>query len=193
MKHPKDHLAILEFKSPEKWEQWLAKNFTMETGIWIRFYKKNSGIKSVNYAEALDLALCYGWIDGLVNKLDEQSYIQRFTPRRPRSTWSKRNVAHVARLTAERKMKESGLKEVEKAKADGRWNAAYNSQAEMVMPADLEKALSRNKKAREFFECLNKTNKYAISWRLETARKPETREKRLKTIIAMLEKREKFH
>jgi uncharacterized protein YdeI (YjbR/CyaY-like superfamily) len=193
VKHLKDNLPILEFKTSAKWEQWLARNYSLQPGIWIRLYKKNSGVKSINYPEALDVALCYGWIDGLINKLDELSYIQRFTPRRPRSLWSKRNIQHVQRLIEEGRMKENGLQEVEKAKADGRWEAAYHSQANMQIPDDLLKALSHNKKAREFFENLNKTNKYSITWRLETARKPETRKKRLKTIMEMLKKGEKFH
>ena len=156
-------------------------------------FKKNSGIKSIVYAEALDVALCYGWIDGLVNKYDEVSYIQKFTPRRAKSMWSIRNQEHVARLAKEGKMKPSGLMEVERAKADGRWDKAYNSPSNMEVPKDFIQLLSQHPKAFLFFESLNKTNRYTIGYRLQTAKTSETREKRLKEILAMLEKEQKFH
>ena len=159
----------------------------------MRFYKKNSGIETINYYEALDVALCYGWIDGQVKKYDENSYLQKFTPRRPKSMWSKRNKEHVARLEKEDRMKPSGLKEVEKAKGDGRWEKAYDSPNQMVVPDDFIEKLSKNKKAFAFFESLNKTNKYAIGWRLQTANNTEIREKRMKEILLMMDKEIKFH
>ncbi len=186
-------VEIISFSSPKEWERWLSKNFTREAGIWLRFYKKDSGKKTVIYAEALDVALCYGWIDGLLNKYDAKSYIQKFTPRRTKSLWSKRNTEHIARLTKEGKMKPSGLKAVEAAKADGRWKNAYDSQSTMKLPKELSRELSKYKKAKSFFESLSKSNKYAIAWRLQTAKKPETREKRMSLILAMLKKGKKFH
>lgn len=189
----KDNKPIHYFKSQKEFEKWLGKNYNKEEAIWLRFYKKNSGVKSINYAEALDVALCYGWIDGLVNKFDNDSYLQRFTPRRPKSLWSKKNIANVERLIATGRMKSPGLQEIEKAKADGRWEAAYDSPANMEIPDDLKKFLDKNKKIKTFFESLNKTNRYAIVWRLQTAKKPETRKKRMKIIIEMLKKEEKFH
>ena len=141
----------------------------------------------------MDEALCYGWIDGQANKFDDESWIQKFTPRRAGSIWSKRNIANVERLMKLEKMKPAGLDEVAKAKADGRWARAYDSPKEMQIPDDFMKALSKNKKAKAFFDTLNKTNKYAIGWRLQTAKKPETKEKRIKAIVEMLSKEQKFH
>ena len=162
-------------------------------GIWLRFYKKGSGIVSLNYAAALDEALCFGWIDGQSKSLDENSYLQKFTPRRARSIWSKRNIEHVARLIEEGKMNPSGLKEAEAAKTDGRWQKAYDSPANMEIPEDFLRELSKDKKAFAFYKTLNKANTYAIVWRLQTAKKPDTREKRMKAILEMLSRGEKFH
>jgi len=186
-------LEVIPFRTPVEWEQWLGHNHVVSKGIWLRFYKKGTGISSVYYAEALDVALCYGWIDGQLKKYDEQSYIQRFTPRRPRSLWSKRNIEHIARLTYEGRMKPAGLKEAEAAKADGRWEVAYDSQAAMSLPDDFHKELRKDKKALAFYESLNKANQYAIAWRLQTAKRPETREKRKLEILEMLAREEKFH
>ena len=186
-------LEVIPFRTPVEWEQWLGHNHVVSKGIWLRFYKKGTGISSVYYAEALDVALCYGWIDGQLKKYDEQSYIQRFTPRRPRSLWSKRNIEHIARLTNEGRMKPAGLKEAEAAKADGRWEVAYDSQAAMSLPDDFHKELRKDKKALAFYESLNKANQYAIALRLQTAKRPETLEKRKKEILEMLARGEKFH
>ena len=187
-----DH-PILSFKTPKAFEKWLEQNSDKFNGIWLRFFKKDTGEKSINYKEALDEALCYGWIDGQLNKFDEKSYIQKFTPRRPKSTWSKKNTEHIERLTALGKMKPAGLAEVEKAKADGRWEKAYDSLSQMQIPDDFMKLLSKNKKAQAFFDSLNKTNRYAIAWRLQTAKKSETREKWMIRILEMLSKNQKFH
>jgi uncharacterized protein YdeI (YjbR/CyaY-like superfamily) len=186
-------LQILSFNSSVEFENWLELNIINTKGIWVRFFKKNSGIPTITYAEALDVALCYGWIDGQVKKYDENSYLQKFTPRRPKSMWSKRNVGHISRLEKEERMKPSGLIEVEKAKKEGRWERAYDSPGQMVVPADFIELLSKNKKVFDFFESLNKTNKYSIGWRLQTAKTPEIREKRIKEIINMMDKGEKFH
>ena len=193
MKSEKDNLPILTFKTAKEWDKWMAKNYASSKGIWLRFYKKASGIPSLTYPEAVEVSLCYGWIDGQANKYDENSYLQRFTPRRPKSIWAKKNIERVTRLIASGKMKPSGLKEIEAAKADGRWEMAYDSPATMEIPNDFLKELSKNPKAKTFFGTLNKTNTYAIAWRLQTAKKPETRQKRMKAIIDMLSKKQKFH
>jgi uncharacterized protein YdeI (YjbR/CyaY-like superfamily) len=184
---------IIPFASPAAWEQWLDENHATVNGVWIQFYKKGSGIASITYAEALDVALCYGWIDAQLKSIDELSYKQHFTPRRPKSIWSKRNIEHIARLTNEGRMKPAGLKEAETAKADGRWDQAYDSPGNMNLPDDFLAELSKNKEAFAFYESLNKANKYAIAWRIQTAKRPETRDKRMKDILEMLAREEKFH
>ena len=190
---PKSELQIISFVSQNRFESWLEENNSLNEGIWVRFYKKDSLIISLNYREALDVALCYGWIDGQVKKYDDLSYIQKFTPRRSKSMWSKRNKDHVSRLENENRMKPSGIREVEKAKNDCRWDKAYDSPGKMIVPDDFILELSKNKKALEFFESLNKTNKYTIGWRLQTAKNAEARGKRMKEILSMMEKGEKFH
>lgn len=184
---------IISFKTADAFEKWLAKHHHTVDGILLRFFKKETGIQSITYKEAVDEALCYGWIDGRANKYDEESWIQKFTPRRPKSIWSKRNIENIERLTLLGKMKPAGLEEVAKAKADGRWAKAYDAPKDMQLPDDFMAALSKNKKAKAFFETLNKTNRYAIGWRLQTAKKPETKEKRIKSIIEMLSNEQKFH
>jgi uncharacterized protein YdeI (YjbR/CyaY-like superfamily) len=190
---PTTDLPIISFESPAQWEAWLAENHAQSTGIWLRIFKKDSGMPSINYAEALDEALCYGWIDGQKNKYDEQSWLQRFTPRRAKSMWSKINVGHVERLIKAEKMKAAGLKEIEAAKQGGRWQQAYDSHKNMTVPEDLLERLEKAPAAKAFFETLNKTNLYSIAFRLQTAKKAETREKRLNAILEMLSKGEKFH
>jgi len=184
---------VLFFETSGDFRKWLENNYEDQTGIWLRIFKKDSGVQSINYALALDEALCHGWIDGQVKKFDEQSYIQKFTPRRLRSMWSKRNIENVKRLEKDGRMRPSGLKEVEKAKADGRWENSYDSPANMTIPADFLAELSKDKKAAEFFNKLSKTNKFAIAWRLQTARKPETRANRMKAILEMLSEGKSFH
>jgi uncharacterized protein YdeI (YjbR/CyaY-like superfamily) len=193
MMEPDENPEILAFASLREWERWLSKNRRRAEGIWLRFYKKSSGISSVTYDDALDGALCYGWIDGQLRPYDAQSWLRKFTPRRPKSPWSKRNIEHVKRLAKAGKMKPAGLKEAERAKADGRWKKAYDPASTMEMPADFLKRLSRDKKAEAFFKALSKANTYAIGWRLQTAKRPETREKRMKEILAMLGRGEKLH
>jgi len=189
----KTDLQILSFVTQDHFESWMEENNTLTEGIWVRFYKKDSVTRSINYDEALDIALCYGWIDGLVKKFDELSYIRKFTPRRSKSMWSNRNKEHVSRLEKENRMKPSGIREVEKAKNDGRWEKAYDSPGKMIVPDDFILELSKNKKAFEFYETLNKANKYAIGWRLQTAKNIETRDKRIKEILNMMDNGEKFH
>ena len=189
----KPEIPTHEFESALDWSKWLVEHHSREEGIWLRFFKKGSGVVSINYDEALDEALCYGWIDGQVKRFDAQSYLQKFTPRRSRSVWSKRNVDHVARLIAAGKMTLAGLKQVDAAKADGRWQRAYDSPSTMRVPDDFLNALAKNRKAKDFFQTLNRANLYAIAWRLQTAKKAETRERRLRTIIEMLEQGKRFH
>lgn len=186
-------LPIHLFSSQEEFEDWLFKNHASSQGVWLQMYKKAAKRTSINYDQALDVALCYGWIDGQANSYNTDSYLQKFTPRRARSIWSKRNTEHVARLIKLGKMKPAGLAEIERAKADGRWEKAYDAQSTSKIPDDFLKALEKNKKAKAFFATLNKTNLYSIAWRLQTAKKSETRTKRMGAIIAMLEKGEKFH
>jgi uncharacterized protein YdeI (YjbR/CyaY-like superfamily) len=189
----KSNLPILSFTSPAEWNAWLDKNHARSNGVWLRIFKKDSGHKTVYYAEALDEALCHGWIDGQKKSFNAASWLQKFTPRRPKSIWSKINTGHVARLHKLKKMKAAGLAAVAAAKSDGRWAAAYDSPGKVVIPTDFLNQLGENKKAKAFFATLNKTNLYSIAWRLQTARKPETRKRRMKTIVAMLAKGEKFH
>jgi len=184
---------VMEFRTPADWQTWLQVNHDLPEGIWLKIAKKDSGVTSVNYQEALQVALCYGWIDGMVNKLDDQYYVQKFTPRRPKSVWSKRNVGIVERLIAEGKMQAPGYKAIEDAKADGRWETAYDSPGNMTIPEDFIAELKKNEKAFDFFTTLNKTNLFSIGFRLQTAKKPETRDKRIREIIEMLSRNEKFH
>ena len=188
-----NELEIKFFDTASKFEAWLKKNHSASKGVWLQFYKKGSGVKSLNHADALDVALCYGWIDAVANKYDDTSYLQRFTPRRPKSIWSKKNIDNTNRLIEAGKMKASGLKAIEAAKADGRWKAAYDSPTNSTIPPDFLKALKKDKAAYKFFKTLNKTNTFAITWRLQTAKKPETREKRMKAILAMLAEGKAFH
>jgi uncharacterized protein YdeI (YjbR/CyaY-like superfamily) len=189
----KNDCEIIAFPSAKKWERWLAGNHASSIGVWLRFFKKSSGVASVTHAQALDEALCYGWIDGQLKRYDATSWLRKFTPRRPRSVWSKRNREHVGRLTKHGKMQPAGIKEVNAAKADGRWDMAYDSPSKMTIPEDFLRALSKNNGARMFFQTLNKANTYAIAWRLQTAKKPETREKRMRTILSMLARGKKLH
>lgn len=185
-------LPILSFQNQLEWADWLDKNHTRK-GIWLRLYKKDTSIPSISYPEALESALCYGWIDGQKRRYDEQSYLQRFTQRRPKSVWSKINTQHVERLIREDRMQPPGLAAVEAAKADGRWAAAYDSPSTMKIPDDFLQEIAKNKKAKAFFDTLNKTNLYAIAYRLQTAKKPETVEKRKRVILEMLKKGETFY
>jgi len=170
-----------------------SANHVNSRGIWLRIFNKESGEKTITYAEALDEALCYGWIDGQKKKFDSDSWIQKFTPRQARSIWSKRNIQHIERLTNENRMKAAGLKVFDDAKNDGRIAAAYDSPSNSTAPDDFLQLLEKNKKAKAFFDSLNKANKYAITWRLQTTKKPETREKRMNSILEMLANGEKFH
>lgn len=183
----------ISFASEKEFTNWLKANYTLTEGIWLRYYKKSTGIPSITYAQALDVALCYGWIDGQAKPFDGDSWLQRFTPRRAKSNWSKRNTEHVARLIETKKMRKPGLLEIEKAKADGRWAKAYDSFSQATIPDDVMAMIKKNEQAHDFYKTLNKTNLYAIAYRIQTAVKPETREKRIKLILEMLSVGKKFH
>ncbi len=174
------------FATPRSWATWLKKNHASAEGLWIRFFKKGSGIRSMDYQEALQEALCWGWIDGQSKPYDETSWLQRYTPRRASSGWSKRNRDIVARLESEGRMQESGRAQVDAAKADGRWDRAYDSPANAQVPDDFLQALSAHPAALAFFETLNRANLYAITYRLQTAKKPETRQRRLDVLLDMM-------
>ena len=189
----KDGRPILAFASAQELEAWLEREHAASDGIWIKFAKKGSGVASVSYAEAVELGLCFGWIDSLTKSLDERFYVQKFTPRRAKSKWSRVNRDKVEELARQGRMRPAGLAEVERAKEDGRWAAAYASPANIEIPADLQQALDANPKAAEFFATLNKSNRYAIVYQLEDAKKPETRARRLDKFIGVLERGEKLY
>lgn len=188
-----NNFPIKSFSNSTAWRQWLDENHRLSDGIWLRFYKKESKVATVARDEAIDEALCYGWIDGQIKKYDEQSWLVKFTPRRLRSIWSKKNIENIERLAKAGRMKPSGLEQIKLAKSDGRWEKAYDSASNMKIPEDFLKELEKNKQAYEFFKTLNKANTYAIGWRLQTSKKPETRAKRMEKILEMMSKGEKFH
>src|SRR5262245_8407478 len=164
-------LNALSFKSPREFRSWLERNHASSPGLWLRIFKKDSGQKAITYAEALDQALCYGWIDGQKQPYDELYWLQKFTPRRAKSGWTKRNTQHVERLVRAGRMARAGLEAVAAAKADGRWQTAYDSPRNAAPPEDFLRTLAGNKNAQAFFEALNKANIYAIVYRLQTAKK----------------------
>jgi uncharacterized protein YdeI (YjbR/CyaY-like superfamily) len=188
-----DDLPIRPFATAAKMEKWLEANHGGSDGIWLKIAKKGSGVPTVTYGEALELALCFGWIDSQKRGFDEVYFLQRFTPRRPRGKWSQVNREKAEALIAAGTMRPAGLAEVEEAKADGRWDAAYAGQRTAKVPDDLQRELDRNEAAAEFFAELDGANRYAILYRLEDAKKPETRERRLRKFVGMLERGEKIH
>ncbi len=189
----KQNLPILSFPSQKKWEEWLAKHHSDSKGIWLKIAKKGAETSTVQYPEALDVALCYGWIDGQKGALDESFWLQKFTPRGPRSQWSKVNREKVAALIESGRMKPAGLAEVERVQADGRWEAAYDAQSKATVPEDLQRELDANPDAAAFFATLESYNRYAILYRIQEAKKPETRAKRIEKFIGMLKRGEKVH
>lgn len=186
-------MKVQYFKNSTALRRWLEKNGTKAKEIWIGFYKRGSGKVGITYAEALDEALCFGWIDGIRKSVDELSYTNRFTPRAPKGKWSKINTGHIERLTQAGRMMPAGVSEVERAKQDGRWEMAYESPRNSKPPTDFLDALKNNKKAAAFFSELNKTNVYSIIYRLQNAKKPETRARWIERIVAMLAEGKKFH
>lgn len=184
---------VRAFRTQQDFEQWLEKNHHRPEGVWIRFAKKASGIKSIAHPEALESALCFGWIDALRRPETDTTYLQRFVPRRPKSLWSQINRAKAVSLIESGRMRPSGHAEVERAKQDGRWDAAYPSPANATVPPEFERALEENPKAKAFFETISRVNRYAIVWRLATAKTPEKREQLSRKFLDMLEKGETLH
>jgi len=192
-KPPKPEQPIMAFESVKAFEQWLEEAHQEHQGIWLRIYKKGSKTPTITYAEAVEVGLCFGWIDGQKNKHDDESWVQKFTKRGPKSVWSKVNVGHIERLTKEGRMRPAGQKAVEKAKADGRWDKAYASSSTAEMPEDFLKALEMNPKAKAYYETLNKTNLYAIYYRINSVKKADTRARKIKEFVEMLERGAKLH
>ena len=186
-------LPIISFETQQGWERWLTEHHTDTDGLWLKIAKKEAGISSVNYAEALESAICYGWIDGQKASFDDKYWLQKFTPRRAKSIWSKVNCSKALALIAEGRMQPAGIRQVELAQADGRWESAYESQSKITIPDDFQKELDNNPKAQEFFTTLNSVNRYAILFRIQTANKPETRSARISTFIEMLSNNQKLH
>ena len=183
----------LHFDDAAAWERWLKKEHARATGVWMRIAKKGAEQTSVNYPEALEVALCYGWIDALKRNDGPHHWVQRFTPRSARSIWSKINRDKALALVAAGRMRAAGQNEIERAKADGRWAAAYDGGRAATVPPDLQAAFDANPKAQTFFAALDSTNRYAVLFRLQTAKKPETRERRLRQFVEMLARGEKLH
>ncbi len=186
-------LPILYFANQEAWSDWLAEHHADSAGVWIKLARKGSGFPSVSRDEALDLALCYGWIDSQGRSYDEHHWLQRFTPRTARSKWSKINRVKVEQLIAEGRMQPAGLAAIEAAKADGRWDAAYDPPSTATVPPDLQEALDQNPAAAAFFATLNAANRFAILNRIQTVKKAETRARRIRQFVEMLERNEKIY
>jgi uncharacterized protein YdeI (YjbR/CyaY-like superfamily) len=189
----KNGLPILSFASQKDWETWLDENHRTSKGLWLKIAKKGSGIDSVDYPEALDAALCHGWIDGQKGAFDDTFWLQKFTPRGPRSKWSKINVDKALALIDANRMKPAGLAAIEQARSDGRWEQAYASQSKATVPEDLQRELDRNPEAAKFFATLDSANRYAVLYRIHEAKKPETRARRIEKFIGMLNRQEKVH
>jgi uncharacterized protein YdeI (YjbR/CyaY-like superfamily) len=188
-----DELPVILFRSAAEIEAWLEREHARSDGIWLKLAKKGSGIESVSYAEAVEAGLCFGWIDGQVRRFDDRHYLQRFTPRRARSKWSRLNRERVEALEAAGRMRPSGLAAVEAAKADGRWEEAYEPPSTAEVPPDLARELKRDRVAREAFAALDGANRYAIIHRLNDAKRPATRERRLRKFVEMLRRGERIH
>jgi uncharacterized protein YdeI (YjbR/CyaY-like superfamily) len=183
-------LPVKLFKTPAAWEKWLETNHVKSKGIWMQIAKKDSGLSSATYQEALDVALCYGWIDGQKRPFDERTWLQRFTPRGPRSIWSKINTGKADALIKAGRMRAAGLAAIESAKASGRWEAAYQPWSNPDVPPELQAALDASPNAKAFFETLRGANRYGVIFRVQTAKKSETRAKRIADFIARFEQGE---
>jgi uncharacterized protein YdeI (YjbR/CyaY-like superfamily) len=190
---PQDSSPVRLFKSKNDWNAWLEKNHLKSTGLWLRLAKKSSELRSVSYKEALEVALCYGWIDGQKRPESEHAWLQRFLPRSSRSIWSKINREKALALIACGAMQTAGLEAIGKAKRNGRWDAAYDSPKGATVPSDFQAALDSNQGAKSFFETLDRANRYAVLWRIQTVKKAETRSRKIEEFIGMLKRREKIH
>ncbi len=188
-----DTLSILPFETQQEWEAWLKENQAESKGVWLKLAKKEARTPSVSYAEALDSALCYGWIDGQKAAFDDEYWLQKFTPRTAKSIWSKANCAKAETLMAQGRMQSAGLQQVELAKADGRWERAYESQSKIAIPDDFQVALDNNPQAQDFFNTLDSANRYAFLFRIHAVKKPETRTAKIQKFIEMLKQHQKLH
>jgi uncharacterized protein YdeI (YjbR/CyaY-like superfamily) len=188
-----DELPVLQFGSADAWRQWLDAHGATSPGVWLKMAKKGTAEPGVSYPQALEVALCFGWIDGQKGSLDDGHWLQRFTPRKPGSKWSKRNTQKADELTAAGRMQPAGLREVEQAKADGRWQQAYAGQRDAVVPGDLRQALAANQAAAEFFETLSGVNRYAILYRIQVVKRPETRARKIARYVQMLAEHKTIH
>src|ERR1700681_2156927 len=192
MKNAND-LPMLPFATWQDWEAWLKEHHADVKGVWLKIAKKDSRLPSVSYAEALDSALCYGWIDGQKAAFDQRYWLQKFTPRGPKSMWSKINCGKVAALLAEGRLQPAGIRQVELAKADGRWDLAYDPQSRITIPEDFQRELDKNSEAYDFFQTLNSVNRYAVLHRIQIAKKPETRAALIQKYIEMLAQHQKLY
>jgi uncharacterized protein YdeI (YjbR/CyaY-like superfamily) len=190
---PTDSLPVVSFEDTDAWDAWLTAHAADSPGLWLKIARKGSAGRSISYSDALDVALCHGWIDGQKGRLDDEYWLQRFTPRKPGSKWSKINTERAAALIESGRMRPAGLREVERAQGDGRWEQAYESQSRVTVPEDLARALAANQRARAFFATLDSTNRYAILYRIGTAKRPETRAKRIDAFVAMLSEHKKIY
>jgi uncharacterized protein YdeI (YjbR/CyaY-like superfamily) len=188
-----DHSPVRLFKSKKDWAAWLGKNHRKSTGLWLRLAKKDSGLRSVSYKEALEVALCYGWIDGQKRPESEESWLQKFIARSGQSIWSKINREKALALIASGEMKPAGLEAIENAKKNGRWDSAYDSPSGATVPSDFQAALDANQRAATFFKTLDRANRYAVLWRIQTVKKAETRARKIQQFVEMLEREEKIH
>jgi uncharacterized protein YdeI (YjbR/CyaY-like superfamily) len=188
----KAELPIIAFSSQGEWEEWLDANGATSNGLWVKIAKKSSGVDTVSYAEAVESAICHGWIDGQAKSFDERFWLQRFTPRSRRSKWSRINRDKASELMEQSRLKPAGVVQVEQARADGRWDAAYEPPSRMTVPADLQRELDRNPSAQAFFTTLDSANRYAILYRIHDAKKSDTRARRIEKYIAMLSAGEKL-
>lgn len=193
IRNPANDLPIMLFERQQDWAEWLDSHHATSAGVWLRHAKKASGLQSVSYAEALEVALCYGWIDGQKKSYDESSWLQKWTPRGANSVWSKVNREKALALIESGQMQPAGLAAVERAKRNGRWEAAYDSPSGVTVPDDFAAALERNPTAKAFFDTLDRQNRYAMLWRIQTAKKADTRSKRIAQFIQMLEQHQKLY
>jgi uncharacterized protein YdeI (YjbR/CyaY-like superfamily) len=192
-RHTKDDLPIIPFEDDLAWERWLEEHHAASSGVWIKTAKKKTGIATVTHAEALETAICFGWIDGQRHPYDDTYYLQRFTPRTPRSKWSQVNVKKAEALQAAGRMRPAGLAQIEAAKADGRWAAAYAPQSRATVPDDFQQALDANPTAKAFFETLKGANRYAFLYRIQSVKRPETRQRKIEQFVAMLAEHRTFY
>jgi uncharacterized protein YdeI (YjbR/CyaY-like superfamily) len=193
MTNTPDGSPVRLFKSKQDWAVWLEKNHRKSAGLWLRLAKKDSHLRSVSYKEALEAALCYGWIDGQKRPENERTWLQRFLARSSQSIWSKINREKALALIANGEMEAAGLEAIENAKKNGRWDAAYDSPSGAGVPSDFQAALDANRRAAAFFKTLDRANRYAVLWRIQTAKKAETRARKIREFIEMLEREEKIH